>query len=433
MLTLRLASQAGRRFLALGLASLAFGLPATSVAGPVTLRYACASGGDELKSLNRIVAQFEREHPDIRIKVEPIVENYENKLLSMVAANVAPDIANVSPKWYTMFSSRGALMPLGRFPDLQENLDGRYPNIVDAFRRDGQVYAIPRDIACSAYIYYNKDLFRQAGIPFPDGSWTWDTKVRPELREKDFFWVVKTLTKRRQGTKRPVQYGLTTAWPQLWMDTLLESSNVRMWDSDEKPAKLYLDDPKVVEIFRWASDTINKHHWMPSNNEVFLGGGGTMQDEFRKGKIAMLQSGAWEVKDMRLKMRGDWDIAPFPTYARGESPYLPGEGAGTAIFRTTRYPEQAWTFIKWFNGPKGLIPMAQEGESQPSIRSLATTPGIWLPAADAEGAQRLPANLAITDAVSRRVRYRQFPEYFRGGVANDIQGMYYGVLAGEND
>ncbi len=405
-----------------------------SVAQPVTIRYACTAGGDNLKQLNRLVKQFESEFPNIRVKVEPIVDNYENKLLSMLAARVSPDVAVLNPNRFPMFASRDALKPLDDFADLggpEVDLKGRYPNIVKAFQYDGKQYAVPRDVACSAYIYYNKRLFREAGIPYPDGSWTWDTKVRPELREKDFMWVVSQLTLRKPNIRKPYQYGLATAWPQLWMETLLTSSNVRMWDNDERPTKLFLDDPKVVDVFQFASDCLNKFRWMPSSTDITLGSGSTMQDEFRKGTVAMLQSGAWEVKDMRAKMKDDWDIAQFPTFARGEAPYLPGEGAGLGIFASTEHPQEAWEWVKWYCGPKGLIPMAQSGESQPSIRALALEPGIWLPKTDATGAARMPENLRITDEMAMRVRTRQLPDWFTNGVASDLQGSYYAVLSGE--
>jgi len=402
-------------------------------AEPVTIRYACSSGGDNLKLLNRMARQFEQEHPGIHVKVEPIVDNYDNKLLSMIAAGVAPDVAVLNPNRFLSFAARNVLKPLNDFPDLngkEADLAGRYQNIVQDFRFEGRQYGLPRDVASSAYIFYNRRLFREAGIPYPDGTWTWDTRVRPELREHDFFWVVTQLTKRHAEGAKPYQFGLASSWPQLWMTSLLTSRDVNLWDNDARPTRLLLNDPAVVETFQFAADCLNKRHWMPSSTDVTLGSGSTMQDEFRKGHVAMLESGAWEVKDMRKKMKDDWDIAPFPFFARGKAAYLPGEGAGLAILASSAHPKEAWEWVKWYCGPKGLIPMAQAGESQPSIRALATQPGIWLPAADASGVDRLPEHLAITDAVAMRVHNRQTPEWFRG-IENDLQGSIYGVLSGE--
>lgn len=406
-------------------------LVAVCRADPVTIWFAAATGGDNLKLLNRQIAEFEFSHPSIRIKLEPIVDNYENKLLAEYAANVAPDCAGFSANRIVTFSSRGALKPLNEFPDFggdEVDLKGRYSTIVDALTLDGKLYALPRDVACTAIIYYNKRLFREAGIPYPDGTWTWDTKVRPELRDKDFVWTMQQLTKRKPGSAVPFQFGLAAAWPQLWMETVLTSSNVRMWDSDAKPTKLFLTDPKVVEVFQFAADCLNKFHWMPSNNDVTLGSGSTMQDEFRKGRIAMLQSGAWEIRDMRTKMSEDWDIAPFPKYARGEATYLPGEGGGIGIFNTSQHPKEAWEWIKWYCGRPGLTEIAQSGETQPSIRALALAPGVWLPPS---GTHPPPQHLAITAGLAMRVYNRHLPQWFSAGVQNDLNGAYYGVLAGE--
>lgn len=413
------------------LAVIAAILPAVCLAQPVTVRFAAASGGENLKFLNRQVAEFEASHPAIHIKLEPIVDNYENKLLAEFAANVAPDCAGFSANRIDMFAGRGALKALNDFPDLQSpevDMKGRYSTIIDALTVDRKLYALPRDVACTAIIYYNKRLFREAGIPYPDGSWTWDTKIRPELREKDFIWTMQQLTRKKPGSAVPYQFGLAAAWPQLWMETLLLSSNVRMWDSDERPTKLYLTDPRVVEVFQFAADCLNTYHWMPSNNDVTLGSGSTMQDEFRKGKIAMLQSGAWEIRDMRKKMTEDWDIAPFPRCIRAEAPYLPGEGGGIGIFSTSKHPKEAWEWIKWYCGVPGLTEIARSGETQPSIRSLAVQPGVWLPPV---GARWPPAHLSITDGLALRVHNRHLPDWFGSGVQSDLQGAYYGVLSGE--
>lgn len=401
-------------------------------AQPITIRYACGSLGKHGDRIRRLAESFERSHPGVLIKIEPIVDNYENKLLSMVAANIAPDVAVTNPNRFVAFASRGVLKPLDEYPDIhgpEVDLAGRYPNMVEAFQLDGHQYAIPVDVACSAYIYYNKRAFDEAGLNYPTGDWTWDTHIRPELREKDFVWVMDQLTRRPRGSLRPSQYGFTTSWPQLWMETLLMSSGVRLWDSDAHPTELYLDRPEVIEIFQFAADCSNKYHWIPSNNDVTLGAGSSMQDEFRKGKIAMLQSGAWEVEDMRKKHPGEWDIAPFPTFARSKNRDLPGEGVGVCILKSTRHPKEAWEWLKYLSGVDALTTTAKSGETQPAIRRLAQTPGIWLPAADAAGPNRFPEHLSITDDGALRVRTIKTPTYFEG-IRNSIQGNYYNVLTG---
>ena len=38
---------------------------------------------------------------------------------------------------------------------------------------DGSVYGFPRDISVEV-LYYNKDIFDEAGVAYPDDTWTWD-------------------------------------------------------------------------------------------------------------------------------------------------------------------------------------------------------------------------------------------------------------------
>jgi multiple sugar transport system permease protein len=398
----------------------------------VTIRTLTGLNADNLRLYKRTAAEFEAAHPNIHIEVDAGVDMNDNKVLAMVAAGVEPDVVGIDPNYFATYADKNILLPLDSFPDLngsEANLKGRYANAVASYSWHGRLYVLPRDVSCTAYIFYNKKLFREAGVPYPDGTWTWDTHVRKELRERDFAWVMDQLTKRHAGESRPYQYAFAASWPELYLDALFFSSNVRLWDDDEHPTKLYLDKPEVRQILQFAADGARKYRWIPNADDINMGAGSSIQDEFRKGHIAMVMSGSWEVKDMRHKWDGDWDIAAFPRYAHAETSYLPGEGTGLAIMRTSKHPKEAWEWVKWYCGPHGLIPMAQAGESQPSIRSLAREPGIWLPAKDAVGRERMPEHLSICDETALRVKNRRLPDYFNS-IYGDIEGVYGDVLRG---
>lgn len=57
-------------------------------------------------------------------------------------------------------------------------------DLKEMYQYDGRTYAVPKDIDTVA-IWYNKTMFDEAGIPYPDGSWTWD----------DFYDIAVKLTK----------------------------------------------------------------------------------------------------------------------------------------------------------------------------------------------------------------------------------------------
>lgn len=398
---------------------------------PVTLRYAVTDGADSLKILKGVVAEFEAANPDIKIKVEPVVEDLSRKAMAMYAAGVAPDVIRLGPKDYRPLASRGALLPLDDFirrtPSVK--LEEYYPNIVDFFTYEGKIYVLPREVGPTALVYYNERLFDEAGLAYPSPDWTWTYQPRPESGNRDWVFLMSRLTK-KDARGRTTQYGFSTAWPQLMFDTLMLSRNLKLWDSNEKPTRLMADDPQVIELMNFASGLVNKQKWVPS--QIELSSANTNQrDLFLQGKLAMYQSGPWEILKFRqeLKPPNDrWNVVNFPAF-EGGVPRTSGEGSGTAIFSTTRYPEQAWRFVAWMSGERGQTVFARAGLNQPAIRRLAMTPGVWLPAVGAVGRDAVPSNIAITDAAAASMAIDLTPEYFRP-IAQQAQGIAFDVLSG---
>jgi multiple sugar transport system permease protein len=303
------------------------------------------------------------------------------------------------------------------------DLRAYYPNVVRYYSYEGKLWVLPRAISSSGLVYYNKRLFREAGLPYPDGTWTWDFQPRPELGAHDFFTCVKRLTKTELGGKT-TQFGYSTSWPQLWMETLLVSSGKSLWNNDDHPTRLTATDPDVIRVFMLASDSVNKLHWLPSNSDISTNNS-NVHDEFVKGHVAMLQSGAWECKKLREEMQDPWDVTVVPSF-RSEPCRTMGELTGTAIFSSTKHPKECWEFVKWMSGPHGMIPLAMAGLDQPAIRNLANS-SVWLP-----GGNVPPKHLNVTDRAAAAVTLHLTPEYFEP-ILGDCGGVEYDVLTGTGD
>jgi ABC-type sugar transport system permease subunit/ABC-type glycerol-3-phosphate transport system substrate-binding protein len=403
---------------------LALAIRVSALSSPVTIRYACTDGAESIPYIDQIVAEFERAHPNIHVKIEPIVSgaDYKNKLLAMVAANIAPDTARMGQADYRSFAIRSAILPLDPFlrDSPEVNLRAYYENVVGYFSYEGHLWVLPRAISSNGLVFYNKRLFREAGLAYPDGTWTWDFAPRPELGAKDFFTCVQRLTKRLPGGKT-IQFGYSTSWPQLWMWTLLDSSGLSLWNDDIHPTRMTATDPNVLRVFMLASDTENKFHWLPSNNDITTNNS-NVHDEFVKGHVAMMQSGAWECKTLREDMKDPWDVTVVPAF-RNEPIRTLGELTGTAIFSSTRHPKECWEFVKWMDGPHGMIPLAKAGLDQPAIRSLALSKA-WLP-----GDGISPEHLSITDKAAAAVTLHLTPEYF-APIDDMCGGIEYDVMTG---
>jgi len=403
---------------------------------PVTLQFTVWDGDVSLKVIRGVLDQFERENPDIKVKLEsfPDFNLYHQKMITLYAANGAPDVAMMDPGHFQALAKRKAFLPLDDFfaKDTKFDIHDYYKPIVDAMSYQGKLYVLPRDIAPEGIIYYNKKLFDEAGIPYPDGAWTWDWKERPELKEKDFLWVMHKLTKFGNGPK-PVQYGYLPSGTNLLADMIMYSTGLKPADSDEHPTKVLYDSPEMHHVYNFVEDLITNKQWMPSQSDISSLFQSTTTQMFIRGKAAMYQNGIWEVPNIRHDMPlgspdwFDWDIALAPKYAGGGMGSDSG-GSGYGIFSSTPYPEQAWRLTKYMAGPVAMRAMAEAGIAQPAIRKVALSDA-WLPGPNTPREQLWPHNRIATDQAVPYVNYGPTADYWNS-VNNVMQARVGSIWDG---
>ncbi|MDR3691821.1 MAG: extracellular solute-binding protein [Fimbriimonas sp.] len=387
---------------------------------PVVLQFTVWDGDISLKVIQGVLDRFERENPDIKVKLEPIPDYnvYHQKMLTLYAANVPPDVAMMDPGHFQALAAKNALLPLNPFFDKTPGFDLKdyYRPIVDAHSYKGQLYVLPRDIAPIGLVYYNKRAFREAGIPYPDGTWTWDYKVRPELKEKDFVWVCQQLTKKDSAGK-VVRWAFSSDYPELLARTFTYSSGGGYANDSEHPTQVTNAQPKTVRAYQYASDFMNLYHYMPNSTETSGVLMATAQQLFSSGKIAMYQNGIWVVPQMRKDLvpgkEGffDWDVTLFPAFSDGTRA-APTGGSGYCIFRGTPHPDEAWRLTRYMAGPVAMEAMARAGIAQPAIKRIALTPGIWAHGPTTPKEQEYPANIVVTDTAVPFVRFEPSAYYW---------------------
>lgn len=374
----------------------------------ITLRVSVWDGDKALETVRKICRKFEDANPGVKIKLENYeYQLYHQKMIITYAAGVAPDVVMMDGSHYQFLATRHALLPLNQFFPKSPGFDINeyYKPIVDSYTFHDQLYILPRDIAPIGLIYYNKKMFKDAGLPYPDGSWTWDFKPRPELKEKDFLWVCQQFSKQDKDGKY-TQWGYAPGWPQMQGDTYALQLGAMTYDNYAEPTQVLIDKPKRIQAFQFAADFANKLHLGPSNAESAGSLMMTTQQMFVQQKIAMYQNGIWEVPNMRKMLKPgspewfDWDIALAPAYAGADGKpvrrYTTG-GSGYAVMSSTKYPDLSWKLTRFLAGPDGMIEMAKAGIAQPAIRKLALTPGIWLPGKDTPVEEQFPRNRIATD------------------------------------
>ncbi|MHB8636127.1 MAG: extracellular solute-binding protein [Fimbriimonadaceae bacterium] len=421
---------------ALVLAACCSAAAATAV---VHLRMICWDGEDNIVPVRDAVQAFERAHPDIHVTLEAVVANYQEKLLAEVAAGTAPDVVHMDPPSFQKFAQRGALLPLNQFFRETPGFDLKayYKNLVDASTMNGLLYILPRDIAPIVPIFYNKKIFDEEHIPYPDGKWTWDFVERPELREHDFLWMMHHLTK-KDAAGKVIRWGFAPAWKTAMVETCYLELGARVADNYEHPTRVLLDDPRIVKAFQFVADLSLKEQWIPSDVEINSELQTNTRKLFTEGRIAMMQSGIWESTALRNEIvKGqpgyfDWDIAMAPAYKNGVRAYPTG-GSGYSIMSQTKHPHEAWLLTEWMAGAPGMLPSAEQGMAQPAIRRLSQTPP-WIPTASTPNALARPRNRIIMDQGANYVVFgptsMDWPEVY-GFVDDQIQSIFDGTATAQ--
>lgn len=290
-----------------------------------------------MKTIRLIYEEFgKKENCHVRVEGVPGSQDYVSKMLLNHVAGVTPDIVTLDASSAAVFIESGALMDLRPYfeKDPEADLDAFFPNVANIARRGEAVYAIPGDFT-PMVLYYNKRMFDEAGVPYPDGSWTFD-----KFRE-----VAVKLTKppKRQGDQ-PQQYGFSFSnWMPGWI-VFLWNNGADVLSPDGSKAEGYLDSDKSVEAVTFLKDLVNAGI-APSLSASSAAG----VDFFANGQAAMEISGHWRIigfKEAKNLKMSEVGVAPVPTnLPKGVTVMYE---AGLAISKQARNPDLAWKYLKYF-------------------------------------------------------------------------------------
>jgi multiple sugar transport system substrate-binding protein len=296
-------------------------------------------------ALNDLLQQFEREHPTIAVKAQyiPTGDALIQKLITAVQSKTAPDISWIHSHFLPNLVQADAILPLQPFIEgpngiSQEDLDDIYPALIKAASWRGTLYSMPME-ATNLGLLYNKEHFRRAGLDPDRTPQTWD----------ELFEYAKRLTVDTNGDGKSDQVGLFIpifpasgplsdwmVWQ--WMPFLWQAGGEII---DEEQTRVeFNSDAGVRALTYWKSiyDALNLRTFTPDYEAAFP-----------SGQLSMAFDGPWNLprwKDRKI----DWAIGPLPAGPVKRATNVGGEYI--AIFRQSKHPEAAWSFIKWLTKPE---------------------------------------------------------------------------------
>jgi ABC-type glycerol-3-phosphate transport system substrate-binding protein len=369
--------------------------PACGLSGKgtaVEIKVAFWGGPDEIKIIEDVIAGWQKTHPCITVRLEHTpYRGYADKLLTRIAGRSSPDIICTEVDLFVTFQSKDVLLDLTPYVQKDPELDikGFYPEIINRFTVTGKLYALPRDTAPYACVYYNKKLFDEAGLEYPKDDWD----------VFDMLEKAKKLTK-TDTSGRTTQYGFYTwAW-----QNFVYAFGGSMVDNVDRPKRCTLNSKTSLAGLEFYSDMINKYKVHPTSTAMTSLAMG-VQGMFMTGRLAMFASGIWETPGLRKITDFDWDIALFPKGPNGRRAFGTG-GSGYCILKDSKHPDEAFEVVKALSGIKGEAMLADAGLAQPAIREVVMSEHWALN-------DNPPANKRVLDEAMKYVVYDPFNANWR--------------------
>ncbi len=363
-------------------------------ADTVNLRFITNHGESDLPLFEKVLENFAAREPGIVIEHLDIAgTEFYNAINTQGAAGQLPDV------WYTrtfdvpVYASKNWTISLQPYIDRdaeEVNVDDFWPAQVAQMTWRDQLYALPYDFSNMA-IYYNKDMFDAAGVPYPtDNNWSWEDLLQTALqfaqKDGDTFTAWGLVL----STGNWIFHGNMYGWGgDIWSDdfrTFLANS------------------PENEECFTWFVNA-REQGLYPEAGAAPEG-----VNPFIAGLVPMTFEGSWATVNLRANIgdRFDFDCVALPKSPTGAS-CLTAAGGAWGIAANSAHPEEAWTFNKYLTSTEGTNILISEPLR--SIPGRQSSVPLWNETAAQGGLP--PANVGVFAEQMTEAHAAPYPPYWQ--------------------
>jgi sn-glycerol 3-phosphate transport system substrate-binding protein len=304
----------------------------------ISFFYPVAVGGSITKYIDDLAGSFNKENPGI--KVNPIYAgSYQDTIVKALTAHKSgqPPVTSVllSTDLFTLIDE-DAIVPIDNFARTDADkawLKSFYPAFMLNSQSAGKTWGVPFQRS-TIVLYYNKEMFKDAGVANPPTTWAEMADLAKKLTKKD-------------AAGKTTQYGLqipSSGFPYWLFQALAIENGVTMANDAGNAVKF--DDPAVVEALTyWVNLAKQGSH--PAGVVEW----GTTPKDFFERRVAMMWTTTGNLTNVKNNAKFDFGVAQLPGNKRRGSPT---GGGNFYIFKKASPAQQeaAYKFIKWITQPE---------------------------------------------------------------------------------
>ena len=314
--------------------------------GKTKIRFASWDVAEAIDSQQAIVDKFNEAHDDIEVTLEAYGSDFDTKISAGMGSGDTPDVMYMwnYPAYYE------GLEPLDSY--IEGEGDGYKENFYETLwnynSMEDSIYGIPVGFTTHA-LFYNKDIFAEAGVEEPTDDWTWDDlqKAAKEISEK-------TDAKGFSFQMKPDPYDFEM---YLW------SNGTAYCDEDGKMEGM-IDSKESEEVFTMFQDMAKDGYAIATEKS------GT--DEFRSGATAMYVYGSWSIADFNEDGL-NYGVVNIPSFDGQDSVSILSS-SGISIAKDSKNKDAAWEFVKFWTSEE--CNKERIGMELPVLNSVVESEGI---------------------------------------------------------
>ncbi|MEU2031065.1 extracellular solute-binding protein [Nocardia amamiensis] len=294
------------------------------------------------------LAEFQRSNPDVEVRITVVPwSSYQQKLRLDVAGGTADDLFWTN--LYEDYADAGRLVDVGAAlgPEAANSWD---PSAVAQYTRHGRLWAVPQFVDGGTAVYYNRDLLAAARIdPAELNALRWSPG------DDDTF---RSLL-RRLAAVAPWAYNAGHDFQSIELP-YLGSAGAQFRDQRDH---FVFDSPQGAAAFdyvlRLIADRLAPAPADTNTNPDFA------KNAFLQGKLALLQSGTFNLAQIAQQARFGWGVAPLPHGPSGR--VSTNNAIGVAGDAATRHPDAVRRVLAWLGSGAGNRYLARDGATIPAV------------------------------------------------------------------
>lgn len=310
--------------------------------------------GSEDKVFKKLAEDFEAKHKGVDVKyVNVPFGEAQNKFKNAAqSGSGAPDVIRSEVAWTPEFADLGYLAPLDGTAALKDEKDF-VPQAAASTKYDDKTYAVPQVID-SLGIFYNKKLFKDAGVEVPttiDELKTVSKAIKDKtgktgmyLRGDDAYWFLSFL------------YG--------------EGGDL----VDAKGKTVTVDSPAGVKAMEVVKDLVDSGAAKTDATD----GWENMQAAFKGGDVAMMINGPWAIADTyagpQFKDKANLGVAPVPAGSAGQG--APQGGHNLGVYAGSKNLDASYAFVEYMSSAESQAKITTELNLLPTRTSVYSRPEV---------------------------------------------------------